>query len=63
LGLKLRKKNNPKLPPGLVMPDDQSNDIVETPNMKPTSPEYELLDALGDIVQDIALIDLDLKIC
>jgi hypothetical protein len=59
----VHKKNNPKLPPGLVMPDDQSNNIVETLNKKPTSPEDELSYALGDMARDIATIDLDLKIC
>ena len=41
------------------MPDDLSKKISEVLNNKPISPEDELSDALGDMAQDIALIEPD----
>lgn len=51
--------NNPDVPDGWAMSDEMAKKVNEALNNKPISPEDELADALGDMVQDIALIEPD----
>ena len=49
--------NNPDLPDGWAMPDDQANQISDMLNKKPTSPTDVLENALKDIARAIGLIE------
>lgn len=50
-------KNNPDLPPGWAMPDNQANKLKEKLNRKATSPVDELEKAMKDFARDIAILE------